>query len=236
VARFEVERALDHAELGTPEGRDRALAQVAPVIGRLRAGLLQDDLVRLISGRLGMSESLVNDALLRAGRSARDGRTLHATARGGVAAAASRERGGTGTADEDEERKFLARCLAVKSAGRRALDEMDLDASFSSDLIRRAAQYLAEHLDTPGQSLPPDDDQLAKLVAGLVIDSGGLESDPEALALERLVLDRRRIERQIAAARIAGELPPDLAREKQRVQAEYDRLQLAFLTRRYDAS
>src|ERR671910_699628 len=66
VARFEVERALEQAELGTPEGRDRALARIAPVISRLGAGLLQDDLVRLVAGRLGMSESLAQEALRRA--------------------------------------------------------------------------------------------------------------------------------------------------------------------------
>ena len=41
---------------------------VAPVIGRLGAGLLQDDLVRLAASRLGMSESLAQDALRRAPR------------------------------------------------------------------------------------------------------------------------------------------------------------------------
>src|ERR671910_2552942 len=70
VARFEVERALEQAELGTPEGRDRALARIAPVISRLGAGLLQDDLVRLVAGRLGMSESLAQEALRRAPRQA----------------------------------------------------------------------------------------------------------------------------------------------------------------------
>ena len=44
VARFEVERALERGELGTPEGRDDALRAVAPVVGRLEPGPLQYDL------------------------------------------------------------------------------------------------------------------------------------------------------------------------------------------------
>ena len=38
VARFEVERALERGDLATPEGRDRALRAVAPVIERLEPG------------------------------------------------------------------------------------------------------------------------------------------------------------------------------------------------------
>ena len=56
---------------------------------------------------------------------------------------------------DDVERAFLARCLAVKAAGRRALEEMDLDAAFSTELMRRAAHYLAEHLDTPASRSRP---------------------------------------------------------------------------------
>ena len=124
---------------------------------------------------------------------------------------------------DDVERAFLARCLAVKAAGRRALQEMDLDAAFSTDLMRRAAHYLAEHLDTPGQSLPSDAEDLARLVAELVIRSGPLEADPEALTLERYTLEKLRLDRQIAAAGIAGEDTTPLAIERQRVQAEISR-------------
>ncbi|HZB75479.1 MAG TPA: DNA primase [Solirubrobacteraceae bacterium] len=216
VARFEVERALEQADLGTPEGRDRALARIAPVIGRLGAGLLQDDLVRFVAGRLGMSESLAQEALRRApgarprgdgnGRPARPARVMTSIDK-----------------VDDVERAFLARCLAIKSAGRRALAEMDLDAAFSTDLTRRAAHYLAEHLDTPGQSLPSDAEDLARLVAELVIRSGPLEADPEALTLERFTLDKLRLDRQIAAAGLAGEDTTPLAIERQRVQTEIGR-------------
>ncbi len=218
VARFEVERALEQGELGTPEGRDRALSQIAPVIGRLGAGLLQDDLVRLVAGRLGMSESLAQDALRRAPRS----RPAMSDRNGRAAAPPPRVMTSMDKVD-DVERAFLARCLAVKAAGRGALGEMDLDASFSTDLTRRAAHYLAEHLDTPGQSLPSDADDLARLVAELVIRSGPLEADSEALTLERYTLEKLRLDRQIAAAGLAGEDTTPLAIERQRVQAEISR-------------
>jgi hypothetical protein len=124
---------------------------------------------------------------------------------------------------DDVERAFLARCLAVKAAGRRALEDMDLDATFSTELTRRAAHYLAEHLDTPGQSLPSDAEDLARLVAELVIRAGPLEADSEALTLERYTLDKLRLDRQIAAAGLAGKDTTPLAIERQRVQAEISR-------------
>ena len=219
VARFEVERALEQGELGTPEGRDRALARIAPVIGRLGAGLLQDDLVRLVAGRLGMSESLAQDALRRAPRPRPSGGGDGANGR---PAAPPRVMTSIDKVD-DVERAFLARCLAVKGAGRRALEEMDLDAAFSTELTRRAAHYLAEHLEHPGQSLPSGAEDLARLVAELVIRAGPLEADPEALTLERYTLEKLRLDRQIAAAGLAGEDTTPLAIERQRVQAEISR-------------
>jgi hypothetical protein len=121
---------------------------------------------------------------------------------------------------EATERAFLARCLAIKDAGRRALEEMDIEASFSIDLTRRAAHYLAEHLEHPGQSLPAGADDLARLIAELVISAGTLAADPEALLVERLQLDKNRLDREIAAAQRAGEPVAALAAERQRVQDE----------------
>ena len=190
------------------------------MIGRLGAGLLQDDLVRLVAGRLGMSESLAQEALRRAPRP----RPRPAAGAGNGRPAAPPPRVMTSMDKVDDvERAFLARCLAVKGAGRRALGEMDLDATFSTELTRRAAHYLAEHLDTPGQSLPSDAEDLARLVAELVIRAGPLEGDPEALTLERYTLEKLRLDRQIAAAGLAGEDTTPLAIERQRVQAEISR-------------
>jgi DNA primase len=207
VARFEVERALDAGSLDTPEGRDEALRAVAPIVGRLEPGPLQYDLVQLIANRLQMPESMTSEAL----RGARNGRPVERRPERVVTSVDRRE---------ESERLFLARCLAVKDAGRRALDAMDLDAVFSVELTRRAAHYLSEHLDHPGEGLPPDADALAKIVAQLVISSGELDADPNALELERLQLHKNLLSRQIAA----GESVLALSAERQRVQTEIDRL------------
>jgi len=210
VARFEVERALDAGSLGTPEGRDQALRAVAPIVGRLDPGPLQYDLIQLIASRLQMPESMTSEALRRAPRG--NGRAAPAPAPSRVVTSVDRR--------EESERLFLARCLAAKDAGRRALESIELDAVFSTELTRRAAHYLAQHLDRPGEGLPPDADALAKMIAELVIRSGDLEADATALELERLQLEKNRLSRQIAA----GESVIALSAERQRIQSEIDRL------------
>jgi len=209
VARFEVERGLERADLESPEGRDRALRAVAPAIARLGGGVLASELVRLVAGRLRLSEEETREALRTAPRHAPAG---PATAPRRAATSADRR--------EESERLFLARCLAVPVAGREALAEMDLDAIFSTDLIRRAAHYLAEHSEHPGQSLPKGADDLARLVAELVIRAGELSASPAALALERLALEKDRLDRAIAASRASGAPSHELAVERQRVLDE----------------
>ena len=209
VPRFEVERALEAAALDSPEGRDAALRAVAPIVGRLDPGPLQYDLVQLIASRLQMPETMTSEALKSVPREP-NGRATRVAAPARMVTSVDRR--------EESERLFLARCLAVKAAGRQALYEMDLDGAFSTDLTRRAAHYLAEHLEHPGQSLPVGADDLAHVIAELVIRAGDLAADPDALLIERLQLDKNRLDRLIAAAQRAGEPVSALAAERQRVQ------------------
>ncbi|HEX8101949.1 MAG TPA: DNA primase, partial [Solirubrobacteraceae bacterium] len=53
-ARFQVERALDRAQVATAEGRDRTLDEVAPVIEALPPSVLREELVQITAGRLGL--------------------------------------------------------------------------------------------------------------------------------------------------------------------------------------
>ena len=216
VERFQVERVLERGELETPEGRDRVLRAVAPIIASLQPGLLQQDLVELVAGRLQMPESLVNQTL-RGRTSPRAQRVPPRRTRRSTAPSPRP------TATRRPSAPSSPAAWRSSPPAAPPLAEMDLDATFSSELTRRAAHYLAEHLDTPGQSLPAGADDLAKLVAGVVIDAGGMEADPEALTLERYTLEKLRLDRQISAARQSGEPVGALAAERQRVQNEIRR-------------
>jgi len=59
IERFEVERALDNEGATT----DEMLAAAARAIAPLPASVLRDELVRLVSDRLGLGEQLVNEAM-----------------------------------------------------------------------------------------------------------------------------------------------------------------------------
>ncbi|HEY7618470.1 MAG TPA: DNA primase [Solirubrobacteraceae bacterium] len=206
--RFRVERALDAGDLSRAEGKDAVIAALRPVFEGLEASAVRDELVGLVADRMNLAPSLVAERL---------------AARGGAPpAAAPAGNGGARrqTAPLDPtgraEHAFLAQCLAAPAAGRAALAALDIDAAFSSDLTRRAAAHVRERL-AGGAEVPPGDDELATLVAELVVRAGEMRSSEAALEGERLSLELLSIERQIAAARAAaaGDVTPLVTRRQE---------------------
>jgi DNA primase len=213
IARYEVERALEVGETGTTEGRDRALADAAAALRSLPPSVLREELVQLVAGRLGLTESLVGSALAEAPR-----RPVPAARP--VASEAAPSNGARAALDrrEQSERAFLAYCLALPDEGEARLAAADLDELFSAPETRRAAAYLRGRLRSPAGELPAGDEPLARLVAELVIRAGQLEATPAKLELEALQLDLHNLDRRIATARTEGhERIHNLAAERQQV-------------------
>jgi DNA primase len=209
IARFEVERALERGDTRTAEGRDRVLEQAAAAIRPLPPSVLREELVQLVAGRLGLTESLVASALAGAPRP-RPTTPVPVRASNGARAALDRR--------EQSERAFLAYCLALPDEGEQRLASADLDELFSAPETRRAAEYLRGRLRSPAGELPAGDEPLARLVAELVIRAGELEATPAKLELEALQLDLHNLDRRIATARTEGhERIHDLAAERQQV-------------------
>jgi DNA primase len=115
------------------------------------------------------------------------------------------------------ERAFLAQCLAVPSAGRAALAELDLETAFTSELTRRAATHLRDHLDAPAQGIAEDDAQLSGLIAELSVRASLERGSTAALEGESLNLELLRLERAIASARSEGrgDVAPLVARREE---------------------
>jgi DNA primase len=213
VAEYQVERALTDGDTSTIDGRDQVLAAVAPVIAPLEAPILKQELIDKVAGRLGMKDSTVEAALRNPPRVATNGR-----ARPDVAAAPRRERPAPPDRVEQQERVFLALCIALPEDGEARLAATSPEELFSAEAPRRAAHYLRGRLRSPAGDLPADDEPLARLIAELVIRAGQLEATPAKLELEGLQLDLHRLDRRIAAARTeGGEGMHDLAAERQRV-------------------
>jgi DNA primase len=196
--RFRVERVLANGDDGSPEGRDRMIAELRPVFATLPPSAMRMELTRMVSGRLGLSEGLAETLLARSGGQAqapgRPARTGASSARAGEGTGGSSPRaergagGGNGggasggtepqasrvlSARADTERAFLALCIATPKHGERALGEMDIDGVFTSELMRRAAEHLkAGHLSEPLKDVDAEDRELVGLLAELTVEAG----------------------------------------------------------------
>jgi DNA primase len=211
-ARFRVERILDGADRSNAESVDRALAELRPVFAALQASALREELVRLVAGRLELSEQLVGQ-LASSAAAADPGAEVRAPR-----AAINRR--------EQTERTFLALCMALPEQGREALRAVDLEQHFTSALTRRAAAHLGQHLATPLEHVPPDDAELSGLIAELAVRASRETAEPATLEVEALQLEKDRLEREISAAQAAGRLDiAQLATERGKVR---ERLEMAI--------
>ena len=89
----------------------------------------------------------------------------------------------------------------------------------TSEPHRRAARHLAGRVASPLADLPPDDEQLASLVADLVARSGRAgQVSADQLRHAQLVLELAQVERAIRRARASGAAGiADLAREREQI-------------------
>jgi DNA primase len=229
--RFRVERVLAQGDYGSPEGRDRIIAELRPVFATLAPSAMRMDLTRLVSGRLELPESMAERLLAAESQTQTGPLAPHRPAR-----AAERPAAGVLSRREETERSFLVLCLASPEEGARALHEVDLEGHFTNDVLRGVAEHLregdlrepmkqgegtsADH--DPGQRLA-EDSELAGVLAELVVEAGREETQPAMLEVQRLQLELARVDRQIQAARGrgAGDVS-DLAHRRGQIKREFD--------------
>jgi DNA primase len=246
--RFRVERVLESGDDSSPEGRDRLVADLRPLFATLPPSAMRMELTRLVSGRLGLSEGLAETLLSSDSGQARAGGRLVRDGQGGgdrhspADRDAGRPSGALGisgsrasrvlSAREDTERAFLALCIATPVHGKGALEEVDLEGVFTSELLRRAAEHLKNgHLEEPLKGVDADDRELVSLLAELTVEAGRWptresSTKPAMLEVQQLQLQIAWIDRRIHAARAqgVGEVS-DLARMRGEVKREFDRAQ-----------
>jgi DNA primase len=209
---FQVDRILDRADTRSAEGRDRAAAELRPVIAEVPASVLREELVRRVAGRLELSEGRL--AALMAGG-------------GAVSTGSNAGRGDAAVPrpvaldhEARVERMFLVLCVAMPDAGREALAAIDPEEHLTSSIFRRAARHLVGRTESPLSDLPPEDDELARAVSDLVARAGRVpDPRPDRLEHARLVLELARIDRAIVAARAArGMKVTELSKERDEIQ------------------
>ncbi len=193
---FQVGLVLDGTDVSSPAERDRALSEVAPILAGMGETASRDDLVRRVAGRLDLEPALVMGRLTAA--RAPSGGSAESPRRDGAPVPVTPRGGGELTSRERRERALLAMCVALPEEGRRYLERLT-DEHLSPSGARVAA-WLREHPEDPASNLPHDDDQLAGLIAELVILAHDEPASAEAMELNFLLLEQRRLESQIAAA------------------------------------
>jgi DNA primase len=237
--RFRVERELAAGDLDSAEGKDAVIGALRPVFAQIPPSALREELVALVADRTDLAPALVASWLAQGG-SAGGGRGVGSRAPRGTGGGASRGAGrgpsdvapvGGETADRPAagrsaapapfasvdaaaraERAFLVQCLALPSAGAQALRDLDMDQAFTSELTRRAARHLREHLAAPAEGVPAEDTELAGLIAELAVRAARGRGSAAALEGEALNLELLRLERAITAARGSGDVAPLSAR------------------------
>jgi DNA primase len=196
---FQVALVLDRTDVSSPAERDRALAEAAPVMAGMGETASREELVAQVADRLDLEPAMVMGRVVAA-----------QPATGGGAEPLSRQATGAPsrrpaelTSRERRERALLAMCIALPGEGKEYLDR--LEDGHLSPLGTRAAAWLRMHPEDPASNLPQDDDELAGLVAELVMLAHDEPASTEAMQLNYLLLEQRRLESEIAAAGQAGE-------------------------------
>jgi DNA primase len=222
--RFRVQRTLDNGDEDSAEGRDRIVEELRPVLATVPPSAMRMELTRLVSGRLGMPETLIEQMLAEGG-----GRRPEAAAGTPQAPAANGSRRPRPSRREETERAFLALCIASPAEGAQALADLDVDEHFSGELTRRTARHLlAGGLedpmgDRPGSPPLDADPELKGLLAELVVEAGREEALPGMLEVQRLQLELARLERSIQQARGSeGADVAALARRRAEIKQAFD--------------
>jgi DNA primase len=191
---FQVGLVLEGADRSSPAERDRALAEVAAILGEMGESVSRDELVRKAAERLDVDPAMVI------------GRMASARAR-----ADSGNRPGSEpavepvlTSRERRERALLAMCIADPKAGREILGRLTPE-HLSSPQAGKAVEWLRAHLDQPLEGLPREDEEVVALVTQLVMTAQSEPASGDAMEMNFLLLERRRLDDEIAAATERGD-------------------------------
>jgi DNA primase len=199
VVEFQVRRRLADSRLDTPNGRDRALEEVRPLIATIPENTAtRDELVRYVADRLDVPPDYLKTQITSGQRAPANGAA--ASRRGGSHAAAAPL-----DALARTERAFLAMCLAQGEVGREYLARAG-DAHLSTDVLRRTRDHLLAHFEEPLARLPADDPAIVATITGVVMLAEEEPSSEPALRLGYMQLELRRIERELRRVEKGDEL------------------------------
>jgi DNA primase len=194
---FQVSLVLDSADVTSPRERDRALADAAPILAGMGESASREELVRRVAERLDLEPAMVMRRVVASRpREEEDGQARVEEAEGGGG-------GATLTSRERRERALLAMCIGEPESGRAYLER--LGPEHVSAVAARALEWLRGHLEQPLAGLPREDQELVSLMTQLVMLAEREPASEEAMELNFLQLEQRRLEERIEAAGESGD-------------------------------
>jgi DNA primase len=206
---FQVTRVLDRTDTSSPVERDQALAEVAPILAGMEEGASQSELVRKVADRLELEPAMVMGRVVAA---------TPATGGPGAGAAPQQNRDGAPaprqqqvppsrpaelTSRERRERALLAMCIALPEPGAAYLEK--LGETHLSRSGQAAAAFIRAHPTDAAENLPRENGALSALITELVMMAREEPASEEAMELNFLLLDQRRLEGEIEAAGERGD-------------------------------
>jgi DNA primase len=207
---FQVGLVLERTDVSSPVERDQALAEVAPVLAGMGESASREELVRRVAERLDLEPAMVMGRVVAAEPvSGGEQPPQQASER----QAPPPRRAAELTSRERRERALLAMCIAQPEEGREFLARLT-DAHLSASGVR-AATWLRENPGDPASNLPHDD-EMAGLISELVMLSRDQPASREAMELNFLLLEQRRLEGEIAAAGERGDYEHRAALSRER--------------------
>jgi DNA primase len=205
---FQVRTLLDRFDLASPLARDRALDEVARVLGVLDADSVEgQELLRDVANRLQADPTVVAQRVHKSKASS-------VAVSGQAPAATSMPRQDEQpapppplSARERRERALLSMCIGSPVEGREFLQRLTPE-HLSSPVVGRARDWLLGHLEDPVAGLPREDDELVSLVTKLTMQSEREPVARDAMELNFLQLEQAVLEGRIDAAQQKGGDPP----------------------------
>ena len=216
---FQLDLIMAGVDRASPQDRDRGLSEAAPVLAEVSAGATREELVRRVAEGLGIDPTVVVARLTASPVPQAETRTTRATekpveAPPAPASALLSQR-------ERQERHLLAMCVAKPEEGRPYIEKLE-PKHMTSHLMNRTVEWLKLHLDDPAEGLDPEDRELHRLVAALVIRASPEQVGAGSIRRNFMELELAALEDEISAAATTDDaaLKADLNRRRSELLGE----------------
>jgi len=221
---FHLDLILSEVDLASPQDRDRGLAEAAPVLAEIGEGATREELVRRVAEKLGIAPTVVVARLTSAPPVQDEAQTRRAAAPAGEEPPPPAPAAALLTQRERQERHLLAMCVAKPDEGREYIARLE-PKHLTSPLMVRTVAWLKDHLDDPAEGLDPEDRDLHRLVAALVLRASPEQVGFGSIRRNFMELELAALQDEIAAAAQSGnaELRARLNRERAQLVEEVAR-------------